>query len=81
MWFFIEEQFAGAAREDQFVRYGRPLGRMDVRIPFDDVERLEKTVDAIADHLDLNVMRPHAANTERTSPAAFRFQLMRRAHG
>jgi phosphate acetyltransferase len=57
------------------------LGRMDVHIPADDIDRVTKLVDFVAEHLDGEILKAKLGepSENRLPPAAFRYQLMRAA--
>jgi phosphate acetyltransferase len=60
------------------------LSRMDARVPHDDLERMERTLDFIADRLDTvplgaRLRVPQAEGERRLPPSAFRYELIQRA--
>lgn len=58
------------------------LGRMDSHIPSDDIERITKLVDYIAENLDATYLKAKIDDTveRRMPPAAFRYQLIKAAN-
>jgi len=69
-----------AVETDSFETVQR-LTRMSTEIPPDDHERSEQVMATVARHLDIDWLRQHFAvqHTERLSPAAFRYQLVKKA--
>ncbi|MDL2343240.1 phosphate acetyltransferase [Deinococcus sp. MIMF12] len=60
------------------------LSRLDPRVPHDDLERMERTLDFIADRLDTVPLRsrlntPQAEGDRRMPPSAFRYELIQKA--
>ncbi|WP_110888184.1 phosphate acetyltransferase [Deinococcus yavapaiensis] len=57
------------------------LARMDPQVPLDDLERIERTLDFIADRLDVLPLRPRMPVPARhhLPPPAFRYQLVQKA--
>jgi len=57
------------------------LARMDPHIPLDDLERVERAVEFIADRVDVHALLAHSPRvTERhLPPPAFRYQLVQKA--
>lgn len=57
------------------------LGKMDIHIPADDIERATKLVDFVADHLAADILQIKLGEPSegRMPPAAFRHQLMEAA--
>lgn len=57
------------------------LAKMDMRIPIDDLERVAKLVDYVADYLDGSILKAKLGEPSelRLPPAAFRHQLMQSA--
>ncbi|SMB95888.1 phosphate acetyltransferase [Deinococcus hopiensis] len=60
------------------------LSRMDPRVPHDDLERMERTLDFIADRLDTvplgtRLSTPQPEGERRLPPSAFRYELIQRA--
>jgi phosphate acetyltransferase len=57
------------------------LGKMDVHIPADDIDRVTKLVDFVAEHLNGEILKAKLGepSENRLPPAAFRYQLMRAA--
>lgn len=60
------------------------LSRMDARVPHDDPVRMERTLDFIADRLDVvplgaRLRQPTPAGERRLPPSAFRYELIQRA--
>lgn len=57
------------------------LGKMDIHIPADDIERATRLVDFVAEHLDgaLLTAKLDEPGERRLPPAAFRYQLMQAA--
>ena len=57
------------------------LGKMDVHIPADDIERAAKLVDYVADFLNTDILKAklELPSERRMSPAAFRYQLIQSA--
>jgi phosphate acetyltransferase len=53
------------------------LGRMGTEIPIDDLERAQRVVDFVAQHIDTDWLARHSqvAVESRMSPAAFQFRL------
>jgi phosphate acetyltransferase len=54
------------------------LGKMDVHIPADDMERAAKLVDFVAEHINGEILKAKLGEPSemRLPPAAFRYQLM-----
>ncbi|WP_299255559.1 phosphate acetyltransferase [uncultured Cytophaga sp.] len=57
------------------------LDKMDNHIPMDDIERITKVVDHVADHLDGDILKIKLGqpSEKRMPPAAFRYQLIQSA--
>ena len=57
------------------------LDRMSSAVRSDDLERVESVMEAVAEHLNVDVLQSLIAATSETrlSPPAFRYQLMRKA--
>ncbi|WP_034386352.1 phosphate acetyltransferase [Deinococcus sp. YIM 77859] len=60
------------------------LSRMDARVPHDDLERMERTIDFIADRLDTvplgaRLRTPQPEGERRLPPSAFRYELIQKA--
>ncbi|WP_216323833.1 phosphate acetyltransferase [Deinococcus aestuarii] len=60
------------------------LSRMDPRVPHDDLERMERILDFIADRLDTvplgtRLRAPDAQGERRLPPSAFRYELIQKA--
>ena len=60
------------------------LSRLGARVPHDDTERMERTIDYIADRLDVALLgtRPgaqKAGGERRLPPSAFRYELIQKA--
>jgi len=57
------------------------LGKMDIHIPADDVERATRLVDFVAEHLDGEILKVKLGepSERRLPPAAFRFKLIQAA--
>jgi phosphate acetyltransferase len=57
------------------------LAQMDSQVPLDDLERFEKMLEFVADHLELKPLLDHIAQPEerRMTPPAFRYELIKRA--
>lgn len=60
------------------------LSRMDPRVPHDDLERMERTLDFIADRLDTvplgaRLRTPQLEGERRLPPSAFRYELIQKA--
>ncbi len=60
------------------------LSRLGARVPHDDTERMERTIDYIADRLDVALLgtRPGAQKSggeRRLPPSAFRYELIQKA--
>jgi phosphate acetyltransferase len=58
------------------------VGGLDPELPADDIERIESVTNCIADALETSWLEslPGPARARRLSPAAFRYQLVQRAH-
>jgi phosphate acetyltransferase len=58
------------------------VGGLDPQLPADDTERIESVTNCIADALEPSWIEslPGPARARRLSPAAFRYQLVQRAH-
>ncbi|HEU4741731.1 MAG TPA: phosphate acetyltransferase [Meiothermus sp.] len=59
----------------------RRLEGMDKQVPLDDLGRMEKVLDFVADRLDTAPLQSqiHAPSERRLSPPAFRYELIQRA--
>lgn len=57
------------------------LEHMDKQVPFDDLERMDKVLDFMADRIDTAFLKEKisAPKEERMSPPAFRYQLIQKA--
>ncbi|GAA5514347.1 phosphate acetyltransferase [Deinococcus carri] len=59
------------------------LSRLDARVPHDDLERMERTIDFIADRLDTVPLTPRlrapTGDERRLPPSAFRYELIQKA--
>ncbi|GMA15691.1 phosphate acetyltransferase [Deinococcus metallilatus] len=59
------------------------LSRMDARVPHDDLERMERIIDFIADRLDTvplgTRLRAPGGDERRLPPSAFRYELIQKA--
>ncbi|WP_272976057.1 phosphate acetyltransferase [Deinococcus geothermalis] len=59
------------------------LSRMEARVPHDDLERMERTLDFIADRLDTvplgTRLRAPEGSERRLPPSAFRYELIQKA--
>lgn len=57
------------------------IGKMSHEIPVDDSERAEQVMATVARHLDIQWLKKHFAShySERLSPSAFRYELVRKA--
>ncbi|EYB67073.1 phosphate acetyltransferase [Deinococcus phoenicis] len=60
------------------------LSRLDARVPHDDLERMERTLDFIADRLDTvplgtRLRTPEVEGERRLPPSAFRYELIQKA--
>ncbi|BDP40042.1 phosphate acetyltransferase [Deinococcus aetherius] len=60
------------------------LSRMDPRVPHDDLERMERILDFVADRLDTvplgtRLRSPDAQGERRLPPSAFRYELIQKA--
>jgi len=66
--------------EDSYVSAAE-VAAMDLEVPADDVERIEKVMDAVASHLDVELLRKRIATDRepRLSPPAFMHKLVTRA--
>jgi len=66
--------------EDSYVSAARAAG-IDLEVPADDVARIERVMDAVASHLDVEVLRARIATDRepRLSPPAFMHRLVTRA--
>jgi len=58
------------------------LGKMDSHIPADDIERITKLVDHVAEHLDVEQLKKRIGDPaeKRMPPAAFRYRLIKAAN-
>ncbi len=58
------------------------LAKMDAHIPSDDIERITKLVDHVAEHLDAGNLKARIGDPaeKRMPPAAFRYQLIKAAN-
>ena len=59
------------------------LGELDSEVPLDDLERIDRVMEAVARHIDLDWLRKHCATPREPhmSPHAFRYQLVELARG
>ncbi len=57
------------------------LDRMDPEVPADDVERMEKVMDAVAAHINMEIFRSRCGQPRKNflTPPAFRYNLMAQA--
>ena len=57
------------------------LARMNTNVPMDDVDRVQRIMENVAEHVDseLLMQRLGAPHASRLSPAAFRYQLVAKA--
>lgn len=57
------------------------IAAMNRQVPADDLERMERVVDFVAEHLNTSVLQQRLGDTreKRLSPPAFRYQLMEKA--
>ena len=62
-------------------RAATSVASMNAEIPADDPERIEKTMNVVADHLDVSWVKAfaHATRVPRMSPPAFRYRLIEAA--
>ncbi len=62
-------------------RAATSVAGMNAEIPADDPERIEKTMNVVADHLDVSWVKgfAHAVRVPRMSPPAFRYRLIEAA--
>ena len=59
------------------------LSHMDNHVPMDDVDRVQRIMEAVTSHLDSDLLmnRLGAPHASRLSPAAFRYQIVAKACG
>jgi phosphate acetyltransferase len=57
------------------------LNQMDSQVPLDDVERIEKVLEYVADHLETKTLEAQfkVSDENRLSPPAFRYELIQRS--
>jgi len=57
------------------------LGKLDTHIPIDDIERITKLVDHVAEYLNIDSLKEKVGelSEKRMPPAAFRYQLIQAA--
>ena len=57
------------------------LDRMNPEVPTDDIERMEKVMNTVAEHIDIEKLRAHCGEPHKhfLTPPAFRYNLMERA--
>ncbi len=65
---------------DSFVT-ARLINRIPPDVPIDDTERMNAVLDAVAEHLDIEVITGsfHIPESTKLSPPAFRYQLIKKA--
>jgi phosphate acetyltransferase len=57
------------------------LNQMDSQVPLDDVERIERVLEYVADHLETKTLEAQfkVSDENRLSPPAFRYELIQRS--
>ena len=59
----------------------RAISRMSVSVPMDDLERMNRVINAVADHLEESIVDAavRVARSPRMSPPAFRYALLQKS--